>query len=155
MLELKQQQGEPPWYLPLLKTETGLMGQDLSSTRDLAAGLGGVVPFEFLVTTASWNRTAYVPTHCHRSACLASASLHLSLALFARAKADAWSERPWTLSGQKDGYISEQRIRPGGWNTCSILQGKLPCYPLQNSEMASILAKSLPEPLGTSKQQLP
>lgn len=53
MLELKQQQGEPPWYLPLLKTETGLMGQDLSSTRDLAAGLGGVVPFEFLVTTAS------------------------------------------------------------------------------------------------------
>lgn len=118
---------------PPLKIETGLMGQDLPSTRELATLLGGVVPFEFLVTRASWNRTAYVPSHCHRSDCLGSASLHLSLVLFARAKADACSKRPWTLPRQEDGYVSEQRIIPGGWNTCSILQGELPCYPLQKT----------------------
>lgn len=100
----------------------------------LAALLGGVVPFEFFVTKASWNRTAYVPTHCHRSDCLGSASLHLSLALFARAKADAWSRRPWTLPRQRDGCISEQRIIPGGWNSCSILEGELPCYSLWKTQ---------------------
>lgn len=119
--------------VPPLKTETGLMGQDLPSTRELAALLGGVVPFEFLVTKAPWNRTAYVPIHCHRSGCLGSASLHLSLALFARAKADAWIKRPWTLPRQKDGSISEQRIIPGVWDTCSILQGELPCYSLRKT----------------------
>lgn len=80
------------------------------------------------------NRTAYVPSHCHRSECRGSASLHLSLALFTRAKADAWSKRPWTLPRQKDGCISEQRIIPGGWNSCSILQGELPCYPLWKTQ---------------------
>lgn len=96
---------------------------------ELAALLGGVVPFEFFVKKVSWNRTAYVSTHCHRSDCLGSAGLHLSLALFTRAKADAWSKRPWTLPRQKDGRISEERIIPGGWNTCSILKGELLCYP--------------------------
>lgn len=133
VLALKQQQGQPPCYHGWRWNWINWTGFALSKGK-LAALLGGVVPFEFFVTKASWNRTAYVPSHCHRSDCLGSASLHLSLALFTRAKADAWSKRPWTLPRQKDGCISEQRIIPGGWNSCSILQGELPCYPLWKTQ---------------------
>lgn len=133
VLALKQQQGQPHWYHGWRRNWINWTGFALDKGK-LAALLGGVVPFEFLVTKASWNRTAYVPSHCHQSECRGSASLHLSLALFTRAKADAWSKRPWTRPRQKDGCISEQRIIPGGWNSCSILQGELPCYPLWKTQ---------------------
>lgn len=106
---------------PCSRKEIRLIGQDLPFYKSLLAtspDLFGALCYKSFLKRGA----AYAPAHSHRSEWVsASPRKHLSLAPFARAKADACSEPLWTLTWREDGYISEQKVIPEDTNTGWIL----------------------------------